>query len=60
MHNVAADPTYASVVTQLRQQLLDELSRTGDPRLVENGKFFETPPMAGPVPNQSTRPKRNR
>ena len=25
------------------------LRDTNDPRLVENGKFFETPPMAGPV-----------
>lgn len=28
---------------------MDELRRTGDPRLVDDGKFFETPPMAGPV-----------
>ena len=26
-----------------------ELTRTGDPRLIDDGKFFETPPMAGPV-----------
>ena len=28
---------------------MDELKRTGDPRVVDDGKFFETPPMAGPV-----------
>jgi N-sulfoglucosamine sulfohydrolase len=50
MHNVAADPQYAKVVGELRGRLLAELQRTGDPRLVDDGKFFETPPMAGPVP----------
>ena len=45
MHNVATDPAYASVVKDLRQRLLSELMRTGDPRLVDNGRFFETPPM---------------
>ena len=28
---------------------IDELKRTGDPRLVDDGRFFETPPMSGPV-----------
>ncbi len=49
MNNVAADPAYASVLAGLRQQLLGELKRTGDPRLVDDGRFFETPPMAGSV-----------
>jgi pimeloyl-ACP methyl ester carboxylesterase len=52
MHNVAADSAYASVVARLRKQLLDELNRTGDPRLVDGGRFFETPPMAGPAPKR--------
>jgi hypothetical protein len=47
--NVAADPKYAEARAELEQRLLAELSRTGDPRLVDDGKFFETPPMAGPV-----------
>ncbi|MEX2113174.1 MAG: sulfatase [Pirellulales bacterium] len=50
MINVAADPAYATVLATLRQQLMAELARTGDPRLVDDGKFFETPPMAGPIP----------
>jgi hypothetical protein len=50
----------ASIVAQLRKQLLDELKRTGDPRLVDNGKFFETPPMAGPVQDGARRPGRKR
>jgi hypothetical protein len=44
---VATDPEYASVIAGLRQRLLGELKRTGDPRLVDDGRFFETPPMAG-------------
>lgn len=47
--NVATEPAYASARGILEKRLLDELKRTEDPRLVENGKFFETPPMAGPV-----------
>jgi arylsulfatase A-like enzyme len=47
--NVAANPKYAQIRGELEQRLLDELRRTGDPRLVEDGKFFETPPMSGPA-----------
>ncbi|MHB9008645.1 MAG: hypothetical protein ACYDC1_17155, partial [Limisphaerales bacterium] len=43
------DPAYATVRAELEQRLLDELKRTGDPRLVDDGRFFETPPMAGPL-----------
>jgi len=50
MRNVAAETAYASVVSKLRQRLMEELKQTGDPRLIDNGKFFETPPMAGPLP----------
>jgi arylsulfatase A-like enzyme len=48
MRNVAADPAYAGVIEPLRQRLLQELAQSGDPRLVDDGAFFETPPMAGP------------
>lgn len=47
--NVAEDPAYAQVKGGLEKRLMDELQRTGDPRLVEDGKFFETPPMSGPL-----------
>jgi hypothetical protein len=47
--NVAADPKYAKARADLEQRLMDELKRTSDPRLVDNGKFFETPPLAGPL-----------
>jgi arylsulfatase A-like enzyme len=58
MHNVAADPAYAKVVTKLRKQLMAELKRTGDPRLIDNGKYFENPPLAGPVGPNPKRPRR--
>jgi arylsulfatase A-like enzyme len=48
--NVAADPAYAKVQAEMRGQLLAELKRTDDPRLIDGGKFFETPPLAGPLP----------
>jgi len=51
--NVAEDPAYAKIHAQLEKQLMEELSRTGDPRLIDNGKFFETPPMAGPLLDES-------
>ena len=49
VHNVATDPRYAQARADLESRLLKELERTGDPRLIDDGKFFETPPMAGPV-----------
>lgn len=58
--NVAADPRYADIRANLRRQLLEELQRTGDPRLVEDGKFFETPPLAGPLPDDVPKPNRQR
>jgi arylsulfatase A-like enzyme len=54
--NVAADPAYAKTRAALERRLLDELQRTGDPRLVEDGRFFETPPLAGPVRNEPPAP----
>lgn len=49
VRNVAADPAYAQIAAALEMRLFDELRRTGDPRMIEDGRFFETPPMAGPV-----------
>lgn len=48
--NVAADPKYAAAHAELEQRLLTTLRETNDPRLVDDGKFFETPPMSGPLP----------
>jgi N-sulfoglucosamine sulfohydrolase len=47
--NVAAEPRFARIRAELEKRLLGELERTGDPRLVDDGRFFETPPMAGPT-----------
>jgi arylsulfatase A-like enzyme len=58
MHNVADDPAYANVLAKLREQLVAELERSGDPRLVDNGKFFETSPMAGPIPEDAGKRRR--
>ncbi|MCU0980140.1 MAG: sulfatase [Pirellulaceae bacterium] len=60
VHNVAADPAYAQVRAELERRLMDELQRTGDPRLVDDGRYFETPPLAGPLPKDVPQPKRKR
>ncbi len=46
-NNIAANPEYAATRTTLEKRLMEELRRTGDPRVIDDGKFFETPPMAG-------------
>lgn len=50
MKNLASDPAYAEVVVKLRDQLMMELTSTDDPRTIDDGRFFETPPMAGSAP----------
>lgn len=55
VNNVAADPQFASVRGELERRLLAELKRTGDPRLVDDGRYFETPPLAGPASPQAQR-----
>jgi N-sulfoglucosamine sulfohydrolase len=57
MNNEAANPAYAAIATRLREKLMTELKTTGDPRLVDNGRFFETAPMAGPVGAKPRRKK---
>jgi hypothetical protein len=52
--NQADNPEYAPVRAELERRLLEELTRTGDPRMIEDGKFFETPPMAGPLPDEKS------
>jgi arylsulfatase A-like enzyme len=49
MTNVAERAGYSEIAATLEKRLLDELVRTGDPRMKDDGKFFETPPMAGPT-----------
>lgn len=49
MVNVAMDPEYEAVRKDLEVRLMDELVSTGDPRVVDDGSFYETPPMTGPL-----------
>ena len=41
MKNVADDEQYKQVIQRLRDRLMRELQRTGDPRVVDGGKYFE-------------------
>jgi N-sulfoglucosamine sulfohydrolase len=59
VRNVAADPKYAKDRAALDRRLMEELRRTGDPRLVEDGRFFETPPLAGPLAEAAPARARN-
>lgn len=60
MNNLAADPAHAEALTKLREQLLAELTSSGDPRMIDDGKFFETAPMAGPLPDDVPKPNRGK
>jgi hypothetical protein len=50
--NVADDPAYADIKAGLEKRLIGELTRSGDPRMIDDGKYFETPPLAGPLPDE--------
>ncbi len=52
MNNVAEDPAYAAIRKEMTERLFTILRETGDPRMLEDGKYFETPPLAGPLPKQ--------
>ena len=60
MHNVADDPDYSATRDKLKGQLFAELRRSGDPRMENDGEYFETPPLAGPLPNDVPKPNRRR
>ena len=49
MENLADDPALALLRSSLEDRLLAELRRTNDPRLIDDGRFYETPPLAGPL-----------
>lgn len=49
VNNIAGQPAYAALQTQLEQRLQEELVRTGDPRVIDGGRYFETPPLSGPT-----------
>jgi uncharacterized sulfatase len=52
---VASDPKFAEIREQLNRQLMDELKRTGDPRVTGDGKTFERPPFTGPFTDDSAK-----
>jgi N-sulfoglucosamine sulfohydrolase len=45
MTNLASDPAFAEVKAKLSAQLMEELKRTGDPRVTGDGQTFEKPPF---------------
>ena len=47
MHNVAAAPAYSETLKKLSAQLMDELKRTGDPRVMGDGSTYDKPPFGG-------------
>ena len=49
MNNVARESGYERVRKELNQKLFNLLNETKDPRLLNDGSFFENPPMSGPV-----------
>lgn len=49
IRNVATEPKFAAVRAELEKRLMDELKRTGDPRVSGDGAYFEKPPLAGPA-----------
>jgi N-sulfoglucosamine sulfohydrolase len=55
INNVAGEKRYAKTRADLEKRLMNELKTTKDPRLIDDGKFFETPPMAGPVVEEGKR-----
>lgn len=50
--NLADDPAHAGLKADLEKRLLAELTSTGDPRMIEDGKFFENPPLSGPISDE--------
>lgn len=41
MHNLAEQPKHAKLVEELEARLLSELRATDDPRLIDDGRYFE-------------------
>lgn len=44
VHNVAREPSYQEIKKQLYTRMIDELERTGDPRVLGKGDIFDTMP----------------
>jgi N-sulfoglucosamine sulfohydrolase len=48
--NLADDPVYAEIKQKLAAQLIENLKRTGDPRILEGGDRFDAYPYYGGAP----------
>jgi N-sulfoglucosamine sulfohydrolase len=59
IHNVAADPKYASVRATLNQRLMQELKRVEDPRVTGDGMTFERSPFTD-NPGPTGKPQRKK
>jgi arylsulfatase A-like enzyme len=46
--NLSGDPAFRKPLEEMKQRLMAELSRTGDPRAAAGECRFEAPPFAGP------------
>ena len=57
MTNLANDRAYEMIRKELEDRLMHELSITGDPRVQNDGNFYETPPMSGPLEDQPQSPR---
>ncbi len=49
INNLAEDPNWQTIRQELLVTMMSELDRTNDPRVVDDGAFFETPPMSSPL-----------
>jgi arylsulfatase A-like enzyme len=54
LNNLAGDPAYASVMNRLRDQLMDQLQRTGDPRVHGHGDSFDEYPYYGVMESEKS------
>lgn len=60
IHNVAADPEYASARKRLSARLMHVLRSTGDPRVIGGGSTFDKPPYSDPVRRRKRRRRKKR
>lgn len=57
VRNLASVERFAAVKNRLRNRLINELKRLGDPRVLGDGQTFEKPPFAGADPEFEEAPK---
>ena len=58
VHNLAADPSYTEIRTNMSRRLLQTLKSTGDPRVTGDGSTFDKPPFSDPF--RRRRPANNK